>query len=89
MTQTDIKNSLGISTKWRCVKYKRKSKFNLQQKTDICFVIKIDKVDITFFILKKNGVEIFILNDEYSITMMNNFINLQPELWDEDIQKYE
>jgi len=37
--------------------------------------------------LKKNGVKIKILNDEESIKMMNNFINLHPELWDEDIQK--
>jgi cytosine deaminase len=37
--------------------------------------------------LKKNGVKIKILNDQESIKMMNNFINLHPELWDEDIQK--
>jgi len=39
-------------------------------------------------ILKKNGVEIIILNDNDSVTMMNNFIKLHPELWDEDIQKH-
>ena len=39
--------------------------------------------------LIKNGVKIKILNDDDSITMMNNFINLHPELWHEDIQKHE
>jgi len=39
--------------------------------------------------LKKCGVEIRILNDEDSITMMNNFIKFHPELWNEDIQKHE
>ena len=39
--------------------------------------------------LKKNGVEIIILNDDDSITMMSKFINLHPELWDEDIQQHE
>ena len=39
--------------------------------------------------LRKNGVKTLILNDHDSITLMNNFINLYPELWDEDIQKHE
>ncbi len=39
--------------------------------------------------LKKYGVKIKILNDEDSIRLMNNFINSNPELWNEDIQKIE
>ena len=42
--------------------------------------------DIEF--LKKNEVEIILLDDKESIMMMSNFIELQPELWNEDIQKH-
>ena len=42
--------------------------------------------DIEF--LKKNEVEIILLDDKESIIMMSNFIELQPELWNEDIQKH-
>ena len=39
--------------------------------------------------LRKNGVKTLILNDHDSFILMNNFINLHPELWNEDIQKLE
>ncbi|WP_298895591.1 nucleoside deaminase [uncultured Psychroserpens sp.] len=35
--------------------------------------------------LKANGVEVVVLNDEECITMMTDFIENRPELWNEDI----
>jgi len=35
--------------------------------------------------VKSRGVEIEVLNDEECITLMENFINKKPELWNEDI----
>lgn len=36
-------------------------------------------------LLKERGVEVEVLNDESCIEMMINFINENPELWNEDI----
>ncbi|WP_296386704.1 nucleoside deaminase [Winogradskyella sp.] len=35
--------------------------------------------------LRANGVEVIILNDETCISMMTDFIENRPELWNEDI----
>jgi len=36
-------------------------------------------------LLKERGVNVDVLNDEACIEMMTNFINQNPELWNEDI----
>lgn len=36
-------------------------------------------------LLKANGVELIVLNDEETITMMSTFIHENPSLWNEDI----
>ena len=36
-------------------------------------------------LLKKNGVEVIVLNDQDCIDMMQSFIQEKPELWNEDI----
>lgn len=36
-------------------------------------------------LLKQNGVEVIVLNDETCIGMMEDFIRSKPELWNEDI----
>ena len=36
-------------------------------------------------LLSKSGVELIVINDKECIDMMQNFINANPELWDEDI----
>ncbi len=35
--------------------------------------------------LRANGVEVIVLNDEGCISMMTDFIESRPELWNEDI----
>jgi creatinine deaminase len=35
--------------------------------------------------LRANGVEVVVVNDEECITMMTDFIENRPELWNEDI----
>jgi len=37
--------------------------------------------------LKKNGVEVQLLNDKETIKLMANFIKEKPELWNEDISE--
>src|SRR5215471_11102270 len=36
-------------------------------------------------LLIRNGIEIIVINDKECIDMMRNFINTNPELWNEDI----
>ncbi|MCK9212099.1 MAG: nucleoside deaminase [Ignavibacteriaceae bacterium] len=36
-------------------------------------------------LLKERGVEVEVMNDESCVEMMTNFINQNPELWNEDI----
>ena len=36
-------------------------------------------------LLKKNGIEVIVLNDQDCIDMMQSFIQEKPELWNEDI----
>lgn len=36
-------------------------------------------------LLKENGVEVVVLNDQTCIDLMENFIEDKPELWNEDI----
>lgn len=36
-------------------------------------------------LLKENGVEVIVLNNQECIDMMNDFIKAKPELWNEDI----
>ncbi|TVQ47613.1 MAG: nucleoside deaminase [Saprospirales bacterium] len=36
-------------------------------------------------LLRKNGVEVVVLNDEETIEMMGRFIDSFPEVWNEDI----
>ena len=36
-------------------------------------------------LLKDNGVEVIVLNNQECIDLMNNFIQAKPELWNEDI----
>lgn len=36
-------------------------------------------------LLKKNGVEVIVLNDQDCIDLMETFIDENPELWNEDI----
>ena len=43
------------------------------------------KGNISF--LEEHGVEVEILNDEETISLMTNFINNNPELWHEDISE--
>ena len=38
-------------------------------------------------LLRKNGVEVIVLNDTTCIEMMEDFIEHQPQLWNEDIGK--
>ncbi len=43
------------------------------------------KGNISF--LKEHGVEVEVLNDEETISLMTNFINNYPKLWHEDISE--
>lgn len=36
-------------------------------------------------LLKQNGVEVIVLNDHTCVELMNRFIKLNPQLWNEDI----
>lgn len=36
-------------------------------------------------LLRQNGVEVVVLDDAECVNMMSNFIELNPELWNEDI----
>ena len=36
-------------------------------------------------LLKENGVEVVVLNNQECIDLMNDFIKAKPELWNEDI----
>ena len=36
-------------------------------------------------LLRSNGVEVIVLNDEECIQLMETFINAKPKLWNEDI----
>jgi cytosine deaminase len=37
------------------------------------------------YLLRKNGVEVVVLNNQQCIDMMHNFIKNNPDLWNEDI----
>ena len=37
--------------------------------------------------LEEHGVEVQILNDEETVNLMTNFVNDNPELWNEDISE--
>lgn len=43
------------------------------------------KGNISF--LEEHGVEVEILNDEETVNLMTNFVNDNPELWNEDISE--
>ena len=43
------------------------------------------KGNISF--LEEHGVEVQILNDEETVNLMTNFVNDNPELWNEDISE--
>ena len=61
--------------------------------TGAILLYKIPKVVIgenrTFLgaekLLVENGVEVIVVNDEECIAMMEDFINTNPQLWNEDI----
>jgi cytosine deaminase len=61
--------------------------------TGAILLYKIPKVVIgenkTFLgaeeLLIQHGVEVIVVNDDECISMMKNFINANPELWNEDI----
>ena len=77
--------------------YKKATLYTTLSPCDMCtgamLLYKIPKVVIgenkTFFggeeLLKSRGVEVEVLDNDECITIMENFIEKNPELWNEDI----